>query len=290
MDYINDHITYYVYNYEQDPILRWSDYAALRAIAGYSAVELKPGQYLIHCITYLEETLRGYTQPITLGETILTPGGIYTEHLAQGSGITNGRSYVLVVPDEAVEGLTIHHLAYAAKTTEPVTAEQYWALNIIAGNEYDKQENPLGYAFVATKANGEAEVAAQTTIAAFPMFYLALALTMTAAAILTIQQLSETEHYRQQFVLLRKLGMARQEMARALRNQFAIYYTMPAVPSILIAVPFILHLAQVPEPGVMVGMSSPAAIVAISLGLFFLFYAVYILLAYTSLKRNVLPK
>ena len=40
----------------------------------------------------------------------------------------------------------------------------------------------------------------------------------------------------------------------------------------------------------MVGMSSPAAIVAISLGLFFLFYAVYILLAYTSLKRNVLPK
>ena len=70
MDYINDHITYYVYNYEQDPILRWSDYAALRAIAGYPAVELEPGQYLIHCITYLEDTLRDYTQPITLGEHI----------------------------------------------------------------------------------------------------------------------------------------------------------------------------------------------------------------------------
>ena len=133
-------------------------------------------------------------------------------------------------------------------------------------------------------------VAAQTAILVFPLFYLALALTMTAAAILTIQQLSETEHYHQQFVLLRKLGMARREMARALRNQFAIYYTMPAVPPILIAVPFILHLAQVPEPGVMVGMSSPTAIVAISLGSFFLIYVVYIMLAYTSLKRNVLPR
>ena len=128
------------------------------------------------------------------------------------------------------------------------------------------------------------------TVFVFPLFYLALALTVTAASILTIQQLSETEHYRQQFVLLRKLGMARREMARALRNQFAIYYAMPAIPPIMIAVPFILNLALTPEPGVMIGMSSPAAILTISLGAFFLIYALYILLAYTSLKRNVLPR
>lgn len=133
-------------------------------------------------------------------------------------------------------------------------------------------------------------MASQTTVFVFPLFYLALALTVTAASILTIQQLSETEHYRQQFVLLRKLGMARREMARALRNQFAIYYAMPAIPPIMIAVPFILNLALTPEPGVMIGMSSPAAILTISLGAFFLIYALYILLAYTSLKRNVLPR
>ena len=128
-----------------------------------------------------------------------------------------------------------------------------------------------------------------TTLVDFPLFYLSLALTMTAAAILTIQQLSEAERYKQQFTLLRKLGMARQEMACALRDQFAIYYIMPAVPAVLISVSFILHLANAPEPGVMTGMSSPAAILTISLGVFFLFYAVYILLAYTSLRRNVLP-
>ncbi|MCI9672339.1 MAG: hypothetical protein HFF49_12525, partial [Lawsonibacter sp.] len=58
---------------------------------------------------------------------------------------------------------------------------------------------------------------------------------------------------------------------------------------VLIGAPFILHLASLPEPGVMVGASSPSVIVLSSLAVFFLVYAVYIVLAYTSLKRNVLP-
>lgn len=107
--------------------------------------------------------------------------------------------------------------------------------------------------------------------------------------ILTIQQLSESNHYQRQFALLRKLGMNRREMARALRTQFAIYYALPALPPLLIGIPFIFNLAGLPEPGVMVGMSSPAAITVISLGIFAAIYAVYILLAYTSLKRDVLP-
>lgn len=92
---------------------------------------------------------------------------------------------------------------------------------------------------------------------------------LTAVTILTIQQLSETKRYQQ---------------------QFALFYTLPAVPAILIAGSFIVHMALLPEPGVMVGLRSPAAVVTISLGVFLLIYAVYILVAYTGLKRNVLPK
>lgn len=289
-DYVSSRTVYYCYDYDQDPILCWSDYAALRSIAGYPAVEPEPGRYLFHCMTYLEEPLRDYDQPITLGDTTLTPGSVYTEHLSQSPGVANGRGYILVVPDEAAEGMAVHHLAYAAKTLQPVPAEGYDALTDIGYREYNKQENPLGYGFVSTKANEAAQVAVQTALLTFPMFYLALALAMTAATILTIQQLSETERYRSQFTLLRKLGMDRQEMARALGHQFAIYYAMPAVPPVLIAAPFIFHMARIPEPGVMVGMNSPGIIVTISLGIFFLIYAVYILLAYVSLRRNVLPQ
>ena len=287
-DYIESQTVYYYYNYDQDPVLRYSDYAALRSIAGYPAVELKEGEYQFHCMTYPEDALRAFDQPLTFGNFTLQPGGICTEHFSQSGGITNGRGYILVVPDEAAEGLAVHHRTYAAKTAQPVSREQYDALHGLHNDRLDWSD-PVKYVDgITTRAQEEAEVASQTALCVFPLFYLALALTMTAATILTIQQLSETERYKRQFQLLQKLGMARREMAKALGHQFAIYYALPAVPPVLIGVPFILHLAHAPEPGVMVGMSSPGVIVTISLGIFFLIYAIYILLAYTSLKRNVL--
>lgn len=285
-EYLTDRANYYYFNFDQDPVLRYSDYAALRSIAGYRTVELKEGQYLFHCMTYLEEALRAYDRPLTLGDVTLQPGGVYTEHLSQSGGVTNGRGYILVVPDEAVEGLAVHHSAYAAKTVDPVPYEDFYGLTVVM----DQIWQGTGFGdHITTKAQEEAEVAAQTALIVFPLYYLALALTMTAATILTIQQLSEADRYRRQFQLLQKLGMDRQEMARALRTQFSIYYALPAVPPVLIGVPFILHLASLPEPGVMVGASSPGAIAAAALAVFFLIYAVYIVLAYTSLKRNVLP-
>ena len=285
-DYIESQTVYYYFNFVQEPVLRWSDYAALRAIAGYRAVELGEGQYLFHCMTYLEETLKNYRDPLTLGGVTLQPGGVYTEHLSQSGGTVNGRGYILVVPDEAVEGLEVHHWAYAAKTVQPVSRTQFydlWDIN-------ERTGSGIASNAITTRASEEAEVAAQTALCVFPLFYLALSLTMTAATILTIQQLSESERYKRQFSLLQKLGMDRREMAKTLGRQFAIYYALPAVPPVLIGVPFLLHLASLPEPGIMVGASSPGVIVATALAVFFLIYAVYILLAYTSLKRNVLPQ
>ena len=290
MDYVERMGEDYHRYFDRDPVLRYSDYAALRAIAGYPPVELKPGEYLIHCRAYLEKHLTGYTQPISLGGASLIPGGVHAEHLLQNYDTGNGARYILIVPDEAAEDLPVFHHAYAAKTAQPVAESQF---DLLCDINYRLGEQNLlepSYDEIHTRASEKAEEAAQTVLVVFPLFYLALALTMTAATILTIQQLSETERYRRQFQLLQKLGMDRREMAKALGRQFTIYYVLPAVPPVLIGIPFILHLSRAPEPGVMVGMNSPGAIAAISLGIFFLIYAIYILLAYTSLKRNVLPQ
>ena len=290
MDYVERMGEDYHRYFDRDPVLRYSDYAALRAIAGYPPVELKPGEYLIHCRAYLEKHLTGYTQPISLGGASLIPGGVHAEHLLQNYDTGNGARYILIVPDEAAEDLPVFHHAYAAKTAQPVAESQF---DLLCDINYRLGEQNLlepSYDEIHTRASEKAEEAAQTVLVVFPLFYLALALTMTAATILTIQQLSETERYRRQFQLLQKLGMDRREMAKALGRQFTIYYVLPAVPPVLIGIPFILHLSRAPEPGVMVGMNSPGAIAAISLGIFFLIYAIYILLAYTSLRRNVLPQ
>ena len=110
------------------------------------------------------------------------------------------------------------------------------------------------------------------------------------ATILTVQQLSETDRYRRQFELLRKLGMDGTEMGRALRRQFALYYAMPVLPAGIIGVAFVRNLGGAVEPGTLTGLYSPGMITAAALGLFFLLYGIYILMAYTSLKRTVLPE
>ncbi len=214
-------------------------------------------------------------------------GGVHTEHFLQRYGEGNGYGFILVVPDEVAMACAVHHSAYAAKTSEPVSEGQYYDICAIR----EEVESRSGeYDAVYSKTAEEAEAASGTATAVFPLYFLALALTMTAATILTIQQLAESGRYKRQFDLLHRLGMDVGEMKKALGLQSAIYYAMPAIPSLLMGVPILLNLAKMPEPGIMVGWSSPAAVVGIAVGMFFLIYGIYILLAYISLRRNVLPE
>lgn len=186
------------------------------------------------------------------------------------------------MPDEALQFGTVSHTMYVAETAEPVKEEQYNFLEEIMEWSMDSE------LFLFVKSEKEAEAASMMAISVFPLYYLALVLTMTAATILTIRQLSEKNRYRQQFALLRKLGMERREIVQALKTQFLIYYAMPVVPSALIGVSFILNFGSGAEPGVLVGTSHPLVIAGITLGVFFMVYVVYILLSYGSLKREVM--
>lgn len=275
--------------YEYDPVMRKSDYDSLREMLGYPPVTLNGGQYLIHCQPYVEEALKNWNRTISFGGEDFALKGIYTETFAQHlyGNIGNGFGFIIVIPDETAQICPVSHVMYTVLTKDPVNEAQYTALENLVYKEWEPNEDDnMGF---YSRAEGEADAAVTTSLMVFPLFYLALVLIMTAAVILTIQQLSETEHYRGQFELLRKLGMERKRMGKTLGVQFAVYYAMPAIPSVLISVPFIVNLAGLVEPGIMVGESHPAVIAGISTGLFFLIYGVYILLAYTSLKRNVLP-
>lgn len=280
--YFEENEDYFRY-YDCDLYLRFSDYAALRAMLGYPEVPSAPGKYIIHCLPYLEPLAVLYEKPVSPGGMTLEPGNIYTELFSQQLFGTNGNGFILVVPNEALEGCPVHYNAYAAMTSEPLTDAQCQALFHIE----DRLDN-LELDIVNVKSWIENDAASSSAILVFPLYYLALVLTMTAATILSVQQLSEIRRYRHQFRLLGKLGMDRREMARALRLQFSIYYAMPAVLPLLIGIPFILNLAGSVEPGIMVGFSHPLVITGVTLGLFFLIYFLYILLAYRSLKRNVL--
>lgn len=285
-DYITANADYWSY-FDYDTVMKASDYAALRKMVGYPEAALEPGRYYIHGMDYLKETLESFSEPLTVGGEKLTAGGVFTEVFTQSLWDGNGRGFILVVPDEAAEACPVSHSIYAAMTVEPVDNVHHAALNGIR----DQKDNEIdGYDTIFSKAAAEADTASMYAMIIFPLFYLALVLTMVAATILTIQQLSETDRYRRQFELLRKLGMDRREMKQVLGRQFAIYYAMPVIPPLLISVPFLFGMGGVFDPGVITGLGQLCLIVGTTLGLFFCIYLLYILLAYTSLCRNVLPE
>ena len=171
-------------------------------------------------------------------------------------------------------------------TAEPMRMEDYTRISDLRDV---KDEGIDGYDTIFCKTAVENENASSYAITVFPLFYLALVLTMVSATILTIQQLSEMARYRRQFALLHKLGMDREEMKQTLRRQFILFYTMPALPPLLIGIPFILALGSAFDPGVVTGPGQLLGILGITLGLFLSIYLLYIAMAYHSLKQNVLP-
>lgn len=285
-DYLEANAGYYRY-YPKDTMIKYSDYAALRKMLGYPEAVLEPGKYLLHCAPYLKELLENYDSSVTLNGEKLAQGNIYTENFNQRLYLGgNGFEFLLVLPDELLEECTIGSTNYAAMTQVPVSEAQYISLTDLLNSS--AAPGSEDYIAAYTKAQAEADAAFGIVMFALPLYYLALILTMTTVTILTIHQLSEVNRYRQQFTLLRKLGMGKREMFKTLRTQFAIYYAMPAIPPLFIIIPFILHMGHEVDPGILIGTSHPVIILGITLGLFFLIYAVYILLAYTGLKRNVL--
>ena len=292
IEYLEQTVGYQRYSYSHDynktVFMAYSDYVALREILGLPAAELKRDQYIIHCMPYLEETLRQWNQPLLLDEEILSPGKIYTEQFTQNYWNGNGHQFLLVVPDEVCATRPVLRFAFAAMTTNNITAAQYEILDRVFYEQAAEQNLNNEWDFLYSKAMNLSDTALWSAMAVFPLFYLALALAMTAATVLTVHQLSEARRYRRQFELLRKLGMDSREMSRALFWQLAIFYLMPVIPPILIAIPFALDMCKAVEPGTMVGIYNTQVILAVSLGLFFVVYLVYTVIAYISMKQNVL--
>lgn len=294
--YLEEAVGYSRYSYDHDynsaVCMAYSDYAALREMLRLPAAQLEPDGYIIHCMPYLEDAMAQWNQPLHLDGNALLPGKIYTEQFAQNLWNGNGHQFLLIVPDEVCAGRSPIRYCLAAMTAYNITPEQTEALQLSLSERAADgiHLRARDWDLLYSKSANLADTAVWSAMMVFPLFYLALTLAMTAATVLTVQQLSEAGRYRRQFALLRKLGMDMGELRRTLFRQLAIYYLMPVIPPVLIAFPFILDLCNAVEPGTMVGASSPSIILAVSFGLFFLVYLLYTAIAYMNMKRNVLPE
>ncbi len=301
-DYLEKNTSYSSF-FGANMVMKYSDYAVLRAMLGYPEAEMEDGRYLVHCLSYLKEDIEAYPlsdmhdtsvlyteegQTKSICGTNLLMGKVYTEPFHQYLWGGNGYQVLLILPDNVADKYPVHSTCYAVTTKDPVSEAQFYALSDIfdrVGSTHSGIFTGEGYGTIEAKSQSQRAEASEIAMFVFPLYYFALILTMTTVTILTIHQLSEINRYKQQFNLLSKLGMEPREMTKALRSQFAVYYAMPAIPPLLITVPFILNFGNIVEPEIMTGANRPLVILGITLGLFFAIYALYILLAYNGLRR-----
>lgn len=310
-EYINEHISlrenykYYIYlndtdiitqyigssdvdywrNYDKDPLMRASDYFALRKMLGWPEVHLNDG-YIIHCMDYLEDVMLKYNEPLNVDGSTLTLSGIYTEDFTQYLWDGNGRGFLLVVPDEVIKTCEPVRFIYAAMTDEPVRGESFEALQAIRDI---RSAASVSYDSILSPAAVQDENAALYAMIVFPLFYLALVADLVAATILTIHLLSDVNRYRRYYALLFDLGMDKHDMCQALRRQFFIFYAMPAIPPMFISTTFMAALGSAFDPGIILGSTHLLSLIGTALVMFFAIYFIYIAASYTSFKRNVIP-
>lgn len=272
--------------YEMDTLMCYSDYAKLREMMGYEPVELEQGSYIIHCEDHLADLMEGYDQDFESRGYTLRKDGVYHESFTQYLWDGNGRGFIMVVPDEVAQAHMTVTKSYALMVHGKVSEE----VNSYLDKLQDKRsEGSDSYDTVMSNDGVRIENISMYAMIVFPLFYLAFILMITAATILTTQLLSDSVRYQRQLQMLDSMGMSKKDMGHALRRQFGLFYSMPALPPLLISIPFIVALGGAFDDGIVSSLATMQAILG-TVGLFFAVYLIYVVIAYTSFKKNVIPE
>lgn len=280
------------WGYQKDVFLKLSDYTMLREMLGYSPIQLKPGEYLVHSVDGLEQKIGTYKQDIPLGEAVLRPGGIYTEPLNQYPYGDNGSGYVIVVEDSLLADHKVVNYVYVAMTEEPMNRDTLTELEQIREQMVENvQGNPE---MVDYYDNFHSPIYDQESrslnlgLLVFPLYYLAMIFTMVAMTILTIQLLSESDRYKRTFDLLDKLGQSKQDRLQVLRRIQIYYYGIPLIPALVVAIAFLIAFSGLFDYVVFVSSLNVAGVIGITVGIFFVLYFLYVAVAAVTFKKNVL--
>jgi ABC-type antimicrobial peptide transport system permease subunit len=267
-----------------DIVMKYSDYAKQRDILGYKPVTLKDGEFLINCITYREDDLKDFFKEKGNGLDVnghnLKLGGIYTGILTQNGWTEgNGMRFIIVAPDDVVEGMKINQYKYVAMANGTFDESKYTELYEIAGDTY---------IYITGKDIVKTSSTSTLIILVFPIIYMSFMVIMVAATILSTQMLSDVRYYRHRYKILKELGMGRENMLKTLKKQLLTFFLIPAVPPIIMGCTFVGTLASNLDDGIIANSLVFVGLVLSGVAIFAVIYAIYIIASYFSFKRSVL--
>lgn len=277
---------------ESDLVISLSSYNKLLEMREMDTVSLDSNEYLLHGNREYEDTLEiDNIKDITLSNGVnlhlkefRTEG--YTSSWAYGYG------YIIVVPDDAVAGLSVGESHLIIDTKEDTTEELASKLIAFASPDFC-EENEYGYQVcyslsnIVVRGQEEANNNGFMTITSFVFYYVAFIFTAVVGTILAIQSLSDSTKYKYRYTVLRKLGVQDKQLFKTVRKQLLLFFLFPLVYPIIVSICTITSLNDLFK---LILENDMVYLVYFfsNLILFLMIYAIYFMATYFGFKKNIM--
>lgn len=221
------------YGYGDTPLtfVSLSDYNGMRKLQGMDEVDLSENNYRIlydnENVRELAEQFHDKNINITIDENVLSPVNEAEEFTMSNSDMGQ---IIFVVADTWMKNMNVDTMIWNVQCVNEDAAKEFGTL---LDNYQEKSKRECAFAHYVGKQQVYESSVTTKAIIAFLAIYLGIVFMIACAAILAIQQLSEATDNVERYNLLKKLGVERRELNRALFIQILSYFLFPLLLAVI---------------------------------------------------------
>ena len=273
------------YGYGDTPLtfVSLSDYNGMRKLQGMDEVDLSENNYRIlydnENVRELAEQFHDKNINITIDENVLSPVNEAEEFTMSNSDMGQ---IIFVVADTWMKNMNVDTMIWNVQCVNEDAAKEFGTL---LDNYQEKSKRECAFAHYVGKQQVYESSVTTKAIIAFLAIYLGIVFMIACAAILAIQQLSEATDNVERYNLLKKLGVERRELNRALFVQILSYFLLPLLLAVIHSVVGLTVASR--EVIKMFGDMNVASTIFATSVFIVLVYGSYFLLTYVGSKSVI---
>ncbi|WP_167958262.1 FtsX-like permease family protein [Anaerosporobacter faecicola] len=270
-----------------------SDYNNIRLMAGLKVIQLQPGYYASH----YSHSMNPDKIPALQEEIgILTCGGKQYEpgHWDQdpmGEALTNGpMDNIVILPDEAMKNRKVVSKNYYGKPTKTMTYDAAVQVELAIYDQMEqlveRTDDTMWLRMRTVQRNQGINMAVLMKLL---FFYGGVILFIIIFTILSLQQLSDAEVFKNRFQIIMRLGVSKRSVDQIILSQMGLWFGLPILLAIIAASFFVRFCFTVFRDviTVYIGQDQLAQSVAIAAGIMASIAVCYFVVTWILFKRNI---
>ncbi|UAT30284.1 ABC transporter permease [Bacillus badius] len=266
-----------------------SDYEAIAAMQGKKPVKTKDNEVLLlsSAGSTFKDTFTRFTRETKTiklnGQTYSIAGNVID--FASSTDFKGLEFLTAVVPDQAAVSMKPLHSITNIQYDGGERAKNDYLYKLLNASMRGQLQKEQGFTLSgATKTMVHETYTGASAITVFIGIYLGIIFLISSAAVLALQQLSEASDNAERYTVLKKIGVTKKGINKAIFRQIFIYFTMPLSLAILHSI----FGVQVVNKEIMVAGGGNVLLSSLLTGLIIItVYGGYFLATYSGYKRIV---